>query len=1069
MNHTCFFWHRGLNLRWFRAWFFSSVLIMVSLQVGTRGLVAQSNNQEKIISGTVIEAASGDALQGVNIFVPGTNLGTSTNADGGYRLRLPASADSLVFSYIGYKVIRMAIGSRTVIDVQLEISALHFEEVVAIGYGTQSRRLLTSSIASVGAKELEDQQVTTIGGALQGKASGVRINTGTGQPGASPTIRIRGGSSINRSNSPLFIIDGVQRDPEDFNPEDIESVEVLKDAAAAAIYGARASNGVILVTTKTGSRYGKAKFSVSYRNSYSSLLNKLDLLGAEDYLRIERVGLTRSFLNETSVFGTGPNATGTGNSLDGVHTTRLLEDGESVPAGYESMTDPVTGKTLIFKDVDWQDTLYRTAAIDNLTFSVNGGSDKMTYYLGSTYLNQEGIAKTTSYKRFSLQSNVGFQVHDKLNVSTNVHFSRSSSDEPFSTSAIFQRGMRVAPTTRLRFDDGTLAPGARSNLPNPLFYAQNYLNDESINKLSLGAKAKYNILPGLDATTTAHYFMGQTFRESFVKSNFFTSARNANSRLGEERLSQFEGTLQYIKPIGLHSITALMGASRLETDFFDFSGSGDGGSSDNIFTLNASPNLLTLSTTRSKDLLVGFFGRVSYDYAKKYLMSASLRRDGSSRFGSNNQVAYFPSASFGWRVSEEGFFKSEKISDLKLRASWGQTGNNDVGLFTAQGIVNPGYVYSGQAAARATAVSNIDLGWETTTQMDIGFDLGLFNDRVQLGADYYIKTTDDLLFSRPLPNTSGYSSVTENIGTVRFKGLEFELSTINAATTNFNWNTDFNISFSSNEVIKLPENDLDGNRIGGVLGMFGGIAEGEPLGNVYGFQFIKVYETTAEAQADGLVDLLAFPRNNNNYQLKQGGDVKWQDTNGDGNIDFDDQVLLGNVRPDITGGIANTLTYKGFEFYLFMDFALGHVITNHNRARMNSNSQGNINGSTDLLRSWQEEGDVTDVPRFVFFDWGNGRNFDRNAQTLAGGGNHSSSSQAVEKGDYLTIRTVRLSYNLPQTFVQRFGVGSAKFYLAGQNLHYFTAYRGFNPESLGMDQNQYPLFRGISTGINLDF
>lgn len=1023
------------------------------------------------VNGTVTGADDNAPLPGVNISVVGTLLGTVTDFDGNYEIEVN-SAGTLAFSFVGYLTQEIAVAGQTIIDVQLAVDTQLLDEVVVIGYGTQSKSLLTSSIASVDAEEIEDLQVTTVAGVLQGKAPGVSISSGTGQPGASPTIRIRGGSSINRSNDPLFIIDGVQRSPEDFNPEDVESIEVLKDAAAAAIYGARASNGVVLVTTKSGTR-GRASFDVKYRNSYSSIINKLDLLSAEDYLRIERVGLTRSFLNENSVFGTGPQALGTGNALDGIHTTRVLGAGESVPAGYLSMPDPVTGETLIYQDVDWQDELYRTARIDNLTLSVNGGSDKLTYYLGSTYLNQEGIAETTGYERFSLQSNVGFQVSDRLKVSTNVNFSRSNSNEPFSTSSIFQRGMRVAPTTRFRFDDGSLAPGARESLPNPLFYVDNYINDESINKLNLGGKVELNILEGLDATVTANYFSGQTFREAFVKSNFFTSARSAISRLGEERLAQFEGTLQYVKPIGDHSITALVGASRLDTDFFDFDGAGSGGSSDNIFTLNASPNIASLSTFRSKDLLVGAFGRISYDFAKKYLLSATIRRDGSSRFGRNNQVGYFPSASAGWRVSEEDFFKSGAISNLKLRASWGQTGNNDVGLFTAQGVVNPGFVYAGQAAARATAVSNIDLGWETTTQSDIGIDLGLLDNRVTFGADYYIKTTEDLLFSRPLPNTSGYGSVTENIGTVRFEGLELELSTINASTNDFNWSTSFNIAFTSNEVIKLPDNDLDGNRIGGVLGTFGGIAEGEPLGNVYGFQFIKVYETTAEAQADGLVDRLAFTRDNNDYQLKQGGDVKWQDTNGDGFIDFDDQVLLGNVLPDITGGIANTVAYKGFELYVFIDFALGHVISNLNRARMNSNSQGNINGSTDLLDSWQEEGDVTDVPRFVFFDWGNGRNHDRNTQPLAGGGNHSTSSQMVEKGDYLSIRTLRLSYNLPTNVTQKLGVRSAKVYLAGQNLHYFTKYRGFNPEynpfTSGIDNNQYPLFRNASAGINLGF
>lgn len=1027
------------------------------------------------VSGTITGSADGLPLIGANVLVKGTSTGTITDFDGNFALDIPNSNDTLVFSYTGYIPQEVPVDGRNIIEVVLSENISQLNEVVVIGYGSQSRKVLTSSIAKVDAKEIEDLQVTTVEAAMQGKAAGVSISSGTGQPGSSPTIRIRGGSSINRSNDPLFIIDGVQRSSEDFNPEDIESIEILKDAAATAIYGARASNGVVLITTKSG-KSGQAKFNVSYRSSYSSLINELDLLGAEDYLRIERIGLTRSFLNENSVFGTGPQALGTGNSPDGIHTTRILQPGESAPAGYQTMTDPVTGETLVFQDTDWQDVLYRTAQIDNVTFSVDGGSDKVTYYLGTAYLNQEGIAKTTGYERFSLQSNVGFKVSDKLKISTMVNFTRSNSNEPFSTSSIFQRGMRVAPTTRFKFDDGTLAPGARENLPNPLFYVQNYINDESINKLNLGAKGEWDIVDGLRATVTGNYFSSQVFREAFVKANHFTSARTAISRLNEERQIQFEGTLRYLKAFGDHNLTVLVGASRLETDFFNFSGTGSGGSTDNIFTLNAAPNIGDLSTFRSKDLLIGLFGRISYDFQQKYLLSASLRRDGSSRFGANNRVGYFPSASVGWRVNEEDFFDIGAVSDLKLRASWGQTGNNDVGLFTSQGVVNPGFVYAGQAAARATAVSNLDLGWETTTQTGVGIDLGLFNNRIEILADYYVKETEDLLFSRPLPNTSGYGSVTENIGTVRFKGLEFGLSTVNVKSSDINWTTNFNISFTSNEVIKLPENELDGNRIGGVLGEFGGIAEGEPLGNVYGWQHLGVYSTTAEAEADGLTDLIAWDRTGNNginYQRKVGGDSKWQDTNGDGNIDFDDQVLLGNVLPDITGGFGNTVSYKGFELYIFMDFALGHVMANLNRARMNSNSQGNINGTTDLLDSWQNEGDVTEFPRFVFFDWGNGRNFDRNTQGLAGGGNHSTSSQYVEKADYLSLRTVRLSYNFPASVTDKLRLNSVKVYLAGQNLHYFTKYRGFNPEynpfTSGIDNNQYPLFRSLSFGVNVGF
>lgn len=1055
----------------------SSLTVMLLLFCSVFVFASGVNNSEAItVSGNVTSSGDGLPLIGVNILIKGTSTGTTTDFDGNYTLSVPSADDVLVFSYTGFLDQEITVGTQSIIDVVLQEDATQLDEVVVIGYGTQSRKLLTSSIASVDKKEIEDLQVTTVEGVLQGKAPGVSILTGSGQPGEPPVIRIRGGSSINRSNQPLFIIDGVQRSSEDFNPEDIESVEILKDAAATAIYGARASNGVVLITTKSGTS-GKARFNVNYRSSWSTLTSKMDLLNAEDYLRIERVGLTRSFLDENSAFGAGANATGGGNPFNSRITTRLLAAGESAPTGYQTMIDPVTGGTLAFIDTDWQDEVYNTAQIDNLHFSVDGGTEKVTYYLGAAYLDQEGIARTTKYQRFSVQSNVGFQVNEKLKINTSLNFTRSKSNEPFSTNTIFGRAGRQAPTVRLNFDDGTLSPGVRENLPNPVFYTNNYLNNESINKINLGTVVEYKILEGLTATATGNYFTDQTFRDAFIKSNAFNRSRTAISRLGEQRQTQFEGTLRYFKGFGESNISVLVGASRLESDFFNFSGSASGGSTDAIQTLNAAPNVDNLSSTKAKDLLIGYFGRLSYDFQQKYLLAATVRRDGSSRFGFRNQIGYFPSVSAGWRLSEESFFEIPFVSDLKLRASWGQTGNNDVGLFTSQGVVNPGFQYNGGAAAIATDLSNVQLGWEKTTQTDVGFDLGLLEDRVEFSFDYYKKVTDDLLFSRPLPNTSGFGSITENIGKVQFTGIEFSLYTDNLKGKDFSWTTNFNIAFVKNKVLELPDNDLANNRIGGVVfsdGINGvaGIAEGESLGTIVGYQFVKVYETTAEAQEEGLIDMIANNRTGNNgidYRERVGGDVKWLDTNGDNIIDIDDQVVLGNAIPNITGGIGNSISYKGFELYVFLDFALGHHIVNQHRYRMNSNSQGNINGTSDLLRAWNEEGDVTDVPRFVFFDFGNARNFHRPDGGTSGGGWQGASSQYVEKGDYLSLRTVRLTYNLPTSMVEQIGLSSVKAYVAGQNLHYFTGYRGYNPEVTQLDSGRYPLFRNMSIGLNIGF
>ncbi|GJM29612.1 MAG: SusC/RagA family TonB-linked outer membrane protein [Cyclobacteriaceae bacterium] len=1048
------------------------------------GLFHLNGFAQNVVTGKITDTNSGEGLPGANVLIKGTTNGTVTDVDGNFSLNA-TSEEVLVISSVGYITQEIPVGAQTSINVTMSEDLTQLEELVVIGYGEKSKKLLTESVASVKSEEIQDLQVTSIESAIQGKVPGISVLAGSGQPGTNPQIRVRQGSSMSRSNDPLYVIDGVIRDSQDFNPDDAASVEVLKDAAAAAIYGSRASNGVILITTKQGTK-GKARFNASYRKSWSKVENRLDLLNSEEYLQIERVGLTRSFLDENSAFGAGANATGTGNAPDGNITTRILQPGETPGPNEKTTIDPITGETLVFQDNDWQDEVYTTSGIDNFSFGVDGGSDKITYYLGTAYVNQEGIAKTTSYQRFSLQSNLNFQLTDKLKATTNVNFTRSVSDEPQDIGLMFGRIARLAPTARLRFDDGTLAPGIRSSLQNPTHYTQNYLRDQKVQKITLGAALEYEIIPGLIAKVYGSYFNNQDFVSTFTKSNFWTVNRDVSSAMAESRQTIIDGTLTYTTSVGDHNFAGLIGASRQDTKYFDLGAAGFGGSTDDVQTVNGAATITNATSFEEKDLLIGVFGRISYDYNGKYLLAATLRRDGSSRFPTGNQIGYFPSVSAGWRIIEESFFSSSLISDLKLRASWGQTGNNDTrtgggirqrGFFDAQGLVNTGFTYNSQAAGRATALANSGFTWETTTQTNIGFDVGLLDDRFTLSLDWYKKLTEDEIFSKPLPNTSGFDNITENIGSSQRTGIELGIGATILEKDDLSWYVDFNIAFTDNEVVDLADNELDRNRIGGVLyddgtGV-GGLAEGEPLGQIVGWKFQKVYATTQEAQEDGQFFDWANDRTNNNgidYRERVGGDVKWLDTNGDNIIDDNDQIVLGNSIPDIVGGLSNTFTFKGFELYLFVDWALGHSIYNHTFARMNSNSQGNINGTGMLRNAWNEEGDVTDVPRFVFFDFGNARNHDTNFGTTVGQGAIRTGSHYVEKGDYLAIRTVRLSYNLPDQLIGKTGLTSAKLYLSGQNLHYFTSFRGYNPESVDpADSGRYPISRILSLGVDISF
>ncbi|CAA0224617.1 SusC/RagA family TonB-dependent receptor precursor [Tenacibaculum maritimum] len=1077
------------------------IMYMVFILLFT--IPSSSFGQEKTITGTIISSDDKFPLPGASVMIKGTVRGTETDFDGNYAIKAN-KGDIISFSFIGYATQEVTVDTQNTINISLAPDSQNLDEVVVIGYGKSSKKLLSSSIGSVSAKELNNQSVTDVGSALQGKTAGVTIQTANGQPGAAPNIVIRGGSSINKGSSPLFIIDGIQRSAEDFNPDDVETMQVLKDAAAAAIYGARASNGVVLITTKSGKK-GKVSIQINQRSSFSSLNKKLDYLNGADFLRLQRPGLLLSFLDENSAFGSGAQPTGTGNSITSNSSTRFLEVGESIPNGYQSIQDPISNRSLIFTSTNWEDELFRSASFRNTYISIDGANDKVGYYISIANANQEGVAIGTDYERTSLQSNLNFDVSEKLHINTTFNYITSKQHQPEESARFFGRTLRLAPTVRKFFDNGTIAPGTSEKSQTPLHFVMNNFGETKREKLNIGATLKYTILKGLTLTANASYVKNQAATENFIRSNVFNAARPAKYSSLETLRKQLEATLGYTKSFEGHNMSVLLGASSIDDENFLTAISGTGSGTDNISTINASSTVLDARTLRASSLLVGYFGRLSYDYDRKYILAATLRRDASSIFGKNNRTGYFPSVSGAWRIGEEDFLKDNNvISNLKLKASWGQTGNNEVGssddlnrFYLSQGIIDPSLQYNGQSAAVPTQIPNVDLGWETTTQTDIGFDLNLYESRLNFSFDYYRKVTTDLLFTTPLPNTSGFESVETNIGDVAFKGLEFSLTSTNFNTDNFSWTTNINATFSSNEVLKLPENNNAKNRIQGLtyqnqgantsgnLQGIGGIAEGESLGNIIGWKFVKVYRTDAEAAADGIDDLVAADRTSNNginYQKRVGGDVKWLDANNDGQIDFDDQVVLGNAIPDVTGGISNNFKYKGFELDVFLDFALGHEIFNYNRVRLNGQSQGGINGTSDLFNSWKNQGDITDTPRFVFFDFGNARNIHRPNDAGDGGGSgvirrignsfHGANSQYVEDASYLSIRSIKLSYTLKEfEFLKKLNIDSFQLYASGRNLHYFTKYRGYNPEATpnGVDAGKYPTFKTFSIGANIKF
>ena len=1046
------------------------IMLLLFLIMGSTAAFSQDIK----ISGNVTDEL-GDPLPGATITAKGTLVGAATGIDGSYSITVPRNS-VLVFSFVGLETMEVRVTDQTTVNVSLRTSTVGLDELVVIGYGTQSRTTITTSITRVNADKIEDVPVTSLSTALQGKLSGVRIFSAQGgQPGSDASILIRGGSSINKSNDPLVLVDGMVRSLSDIKPNDIESVQVLKDASSTAIYGARASNGVVLITTKRG-QLGKAEITFNMNSGFAAPWKYLDMVSARDYLSLVRPAALRSeFAGDLS----GVKPWGTGNGASSPWSTRYLAQGETIPDGYQSMPDPIDpNKTLIFEDNDWQDITLNTALEQNYNLSANGGTQTIKYAASMGYADIEGISVGTYFNRFNGRANVDFILRKNLTLSTRMDHSSSKTNNYPSAADLFNRCIWLAPTAKVYLDDGSYASGQNNTFTNTLWYNDVYKRSIEVFRTGIGASLAWEIIPGLEATISGDYSMRNRTFESFQKANVYSVARTAVFQYGQSRDLQMEGVLNYDKTFaGLHHFNIVGGISQLSVADLDTRSEAEGASSDLIMTLNAAPLKIDASSTRSEDLLLGTFGRITYDYDKKYLLGLSLRRDVSSRFAEGYRVGYFPGVSLGWIMSEEDFLKENKaINTLKIRGSLGQTGNNSVGRYAYAGVYSVGNNYFGMAGTLSTEMPNPTLRWETTTQWDLGFDLGLFkNDRISILFDYFNKITSDLLFSVPLPNESGYSNIDQNIGKVKFYGYEAEVKTKIIERNKFTWRADFNFGYFMDRVLELPDNGKDKNRIGGIYNPItntgvGGIAEGERMNSVTGYVSDFIIDTWDEANAANY-DALATgwsPLDNKKVKgRKIPGDMEWVDQNGDGIIDNYDQVVLGYTTPTTVGGIANSITYGDFELNLFMDYALGHSIPDATIRR----AYGNVNDGVynalalSVTDTWQQEGDVASgkatMPRFDLQDQKQQLNYQRDHD------------KAVYKGDFLCIRELRVAYNAPRKVYSFLKLQSLKVTLSGQNLHYFQYYPGWITEgSTGVtynDDGTYPVPRKIMLGLKVGF
>ncbi len=1073
-------------------------------------LTAEQQPQEKgaVVTGRVVDS-NGDPLPGAGVIISGTTKGTTTDADGRYSVYV-APGQALEFSFIGYATQVIPVGKRSVLNVALENDQNILDDVVVVGYGTQSRKTLSTAIAKVDGEKLMDAPVSTVGDALKGKVTGLRIASNNNLPGESPRFLIRGGSSINRSNDPLFLVDGVERGIEDLNPNDIESIEVLKDAASSAIYGSRASNGVILVTTKRGNAFKQPQVVFDSQVGFTSPARTWKLANATEFLTIIRPA---AFMGPNApLVLNGANGAGIGNTeASSTYSTRYLVDGEAVPDGYLSMADPIDpSKTIIYTDHDWQKEWYHPSLYHKQYVGVNGGNKDVKYAASVGYMGDEGMVAMSAYNNFTMHGNTAFNVTKWLTASTTFDYSNAVKN-PMTNDyfTVLGRGIMMSPTHIGKYPDGTFATGGTNkNQQTAEFYETFYDRETQRHKFMGSMNLKAKITDWL--TGTVQYAMyDNSYRGSYYTKgevngsiNFVSTSRSTTETRTQTQRQNFQAYLTADKSFGKHRISGTAGYDWSKWHYWYLNAANSGSLSDKVPILGSggsnTAGTMSMSNQDYETALISYFGRIGYNYADRYILSATFRADGSSLFLGENKWGYFPSVSAAWVISEEPFFKvsKDKINMLKIRASLGQTGNNDIARTDPLGAYSAS-TYDVYNVLLPSKMVNTGLRWETTTQLDLGVDVGLYNDRVRIIADYYDKVTNDLIYGITLPDTGQIGSVNSNVGSVRFWGAEFELHTVNVQTRHFSWETDFTYSYSRNKILSLPDEykyqlkDMDGNllfndkgepvygwRIGGYTTAngyrFGGTAVGEPLGRIWGYKVAGILQTDEQAAAAYYDTQSHGYRRTDGQSIagrKDAGDFEWvnrygtaKTSDGAEQIDATDMFLLGNVMPHSTGGINNTIRWNRVTFNIYFDYALGHSIYNYMKTRMIQNTLGYSNSNVDVNLvdgCWRKPGDEN-AKWARFFpndaDYGN-RNYSR------------ASDFNVENASYLCLRDASIYYDLPDNLAKKIAMKKITVGVTGNTLWYFTRLSGaISPEtgiSSESDSNMYSSVQMGSATSNL--
>ncbi len=1004
-------------------------------------------SQQHKVSGLVTDTKTGEPISGVNVFVKGTTSGVSTDANGRYSITLPPEKNILIFSFVGYKTKEIVVDNKTTIDIKLSETYSELDEVVVIGYGVRKKRDITGAIASVNSASIENTSTKDILSVLQGRAAGVQVVSNSGAPGDGISVTVRGQSSLNSGNSPLYVIDGVPVETNslsllngwekhglnplaDINPTDIESIEILKDAASTSIYGSRAANGVVLITTKRG-KSGKAKISVNAFSGYSWLTRMLSVLNASQW----RSNVIDAYKN-----------------LDDYNnaSTPTIPNWTII----DSLNPMNTG------DVDWQNVMYRTAKQQQVDFSVIGGNKDNQYAFTTSYLNQDGVILASNYKRITSRLNTDFKVSDRMKIGQSISYTHGKNNRinaggTGNNSLVISILVRP-PTYSLTYPDGSPINyfyGKR----NPVALAKECTHLNTTNRLIGNQYIEYKILEGLKFRANISIDYTSMKEDEFYPTTVdYRAGYNRGAVRSINNLTWAnENYLTYEKTINDdHKLSALAGFSQQEWKKEITGLDGLYFVSDNIITLNAAGTISGQNVNRTFEHgMASFFGRLMYNYRGKYLFEANIRADGSSRFGKNNRFGYFPSASAAWRFTDEPLLINiQKIlNDGKLRFSWGQTGNEAIGNYISKGEFSVGKNYLDYSGSAPAVMPNDALTWETTTQYDVGLDLSFFKNRIILNTDLYLKKTKDLLFDVPIPETTGFYYITQNVGNIENKGLEFSLTSHNF-TGNFKWTSTLNLSFNRNKVVSLPKELLTDGYIQN--GKYHILKEGESIGVLYGWKSLGVYARDED-------NINHVKKGSAGGKEFKGGDVIWEDINNDNIIDNKDRQIIGNAQPDFTGGLNNDFSYKNFNLNVFFQFSYGNDIYSNLKFMRNWVFAYN-NVSTNALNRWRKQGDITNYPKPTRTDPMQNTN--------------RVSSRWIEDGSYLKLKSVSLSYKVPSRFIKRLKVSGIKAYVTAQNLITWTHYTGYDPDvssysnlRLGIDDGSFPQSRTFIFGLNINF